>query len=479
MTSFTADVTVQARSAPLPRELLALGFTLMLGAVMVGLDATMVNVALETLARDFNTSIGTIQWISTAYLLALAMVIPLSGWAVERFGAKPTWTVAITLFTAGSLLCGVAWSAGSLIAFRVVQGLGGGATIPVMQTILARAAGPARLPRVIGLIGVPAMLAPVLGPTLGGLLVSEASWRLIFYINAPICLIALFFTSRVVMPEMRRPAAARLDVFGLLLLSPAITGFVYGLSRAGTAGTFASREVVLPVLAGLGLMFAFVVHALRSRTEPILDPRLFRSRTFLGSSGVIFFFSMAMLGSALLLPIYYQLVRGEDALHAGLLLAPQGLGFGLALVAASKLSTRVGPQLLVVGGLLLTAASTFALTRLGPQTSYEYLSVASFVSGLGIGSALVPAMAGAYRDLKDESIARGTSSLRIFQQLGGSFGIAILAVVLQQQIDKRGHNTLATAFAHTYWWALGFAVLALIPALLLPSTATPVASSDD
>ena len=446
---------------------------------MVGLDATMVNVALETLARDFNTSIGTIQWISTAYLLALAMVIPLSGWAVERFGAKPTWTVAITLFTAGSLLCGVAWSAGSLIAFRVVQGLGGGATIPVMQTILARAAGPARLPRVIGLIGVPAMLAPVLGPTLGGLLVSEASWRLIFYINAPICLIALFFTSRVVMPEMRRPAAARLDVFGLLLLSPAITGFVYGLSRAGTAGTFASREVVLPVLAGLGLMFAFVVHALRSRTEPILDPRLFRSRTFLGSSGVIFFFSMAMLGSALLLPIYYQLVRGEDALHAGLLLAPQGLGFGLALVAASKLSTRVGPQLLVVGGLLLTAASTFALTRLGPQTSYEYLSVASFVSGLGIGSALVPAMAGAYRDLKDESIARGTSSLRIFQQLGGSFGIAILAVVLQQQIDKRGHNTLATAFAHTYWWALGFAVLALIPALLLPSTATPVASSDD
>ena len=479
MASFTADVTVQARSAPLPRELLALGFTLMLGAVMVGLDATMVNVALETLARDFNTSIGTIQWISTAYLLALAMVIPLSGWAVERFGAKPTWTVAITLFTAGSLLCGVAWSAGSLIAFRVVQGLGGGATIPVMQTILARAAGPARLPRVIGLIGVPAMLAPVLGPTLGGLLVSEASWRLIFYINAPICLIALFFTSRVVMPEMRRPAAARLDVFGLLLLSPAITGFVYGLSRAGTAGTFASREVVLPVLAGLGLMFAFVVHALRSRTEPILDPRLFRSRTFLGSSGVIFFFSMAMLGSALLLPIYYQLVRGEDALHAGLLLAPQGLGFGLALVAASKLSTRVGPQLLVVGGLLLTAASTFALTRLGPQTSYEYLSVASFVSGLGIGSALVPAMAGAYRDLKDESIARGTSSLRIFQQLGGSFGIAILAVVLQQQIDKRGHNTLATAFAHTYWWALGFAVLALIPALLLPSTATPVASSDD
>src|SRR5262245_12184822 len=453
-------------SGRLPRELLSLAYALMPGAVVVGLDATMVNVALETLARDFGASLATIQWVATAYLLALAMVIPLSGWAVERYGARATWTVAIVLFTVGSALCGVAWSAGSLIAFRVVQGLGGGMIVPVMQTILARAAGPARLQRVMAAIGVPAMLAPVLGPALGGLLVSHATWRLIFYSNVPICLGALALSRRVPMPETRTPTGSRLDLLGLALLSPALTGLVYGLSQAGTNGTFADRGVVVPVVIALGLLVAFLVHA-HARRDAIIDVRLFRARSFAGSLGVIFFFSMAMLGSALLLPLYYQQVRGEDALHAGLLLAPQGVGFGIALVSAAKLSDRLGPRPLVLAGLAFTAASTFALTRLGEDTSYVYVSAATLISGLGIGSALVPAMAGAYRDLEHRAFARATSSIRIFQQLGGSFGVAVLAVVLQQQLGDHGASGLADAFAHTYWWALGFTAAALLPALVL------------
>jgi EmrB/QacA subfamily drug resistance transporter len=466
MTSAAAVAPPSAANGRLPRELLSLAYALMPGAVVVGLDATMVNVALETLARDFNTSLATIQWVSTAYLLALAMVIPLSGWSVERFGARTTWGLAIGLFTLGSVLCGIAWSAGSLIAFRVVQGLGGGAMVPVMQTILARAAGPARLPRVMAAIGVPAMLAPVIGPALGGLLVSHASWRLIFYINVPICLGALALSARVAMPETRAVNGSKLDLRGLVLLSPALAAIVYGLAQAGTHGTFAARSVLLPVAVGLGLLLAFAVHAL-ARSQPIIDLRLFRARSFAGSTGVIFFFGMAMLGSALLLPLYYQQARGEDALHAGLLLAPQGLGFGVALIAASRLSDRFGPRPLVLAGLAFTAISTFALTRLGADTSYLYVSAASLISGLGIGSAIVPALAGAYRDLDKTAIPRATSSVRIFQQLGGSFGVAVLAVVLQQQLAH--HVASAAAFAHTYWWALAFTAAALVPALLLPT----------
>jgi EmrB/QacA subfamily drug resistance transporter len=471
-------MTSAAVAAPstgrLPRELLSLAYALMPGAVVVGLDATMVNVALETLARDFDASLATIQWVSTAYLLALAMAIPFSGWAIERFGARATWVAAIGVFTLGSVLCGVAWSAGSLIAFRVVQGLGGGTIVPVMQTILARAAGPARLPRVMAAIGVPAMLAPVVGPVLGGLLVSHASWRLIFYINVPICLGALVLSTRVAMPETRAPAGSKLDLRGLLLLTPALTAIVYGLSQAGTHGTFTARSAVIPAALGVGLLLAFAVHAL-GRSQPIIDLRLFRARSFAGSAGVIFFFSMAMLGSALLLPLYFQQVRGADALHAGLLLAPQGLGFGAALVAASRLSDRFGPRPLVLAGLAFTALSTFALTRLAVDTSYLYVSAASLISGLGIGSALVPAMAGAYRDLEQHAIPRATSAVRIFQQLGGSFGVAVLAVVLQQQLAHRVAS--AAAFAHTYWWALAFTIAALVPALVLPRT--PVSEGAD
>jgi len=462
-------LTSEDRLSP---ELVKLALTVMLGAVMVSLDATMVNVALDTLARDFATSVATIQWISTAYLLALAIAIPASGWAIERFGAKPMWITSTAVFTAGSILCGLAWSAGSLILFRVVQGIGGGLILPLMQTILAQAAGPKRLARVMAAVGVPAMLAPVLGPMLGGLIVSDASWRLIFYINVPICLATLLATRRVQMPDTRRPGAMRLDLVGLLLLSPALAALIYGLAQAGTHGSFTDSHVLVPLGAGAAILLGFAVHALRTRTEPIIDLRLFRTRSFAGASAAVFFFSMAMLGITLLIPLYYQQVRGQDALHAGLLLAPQGLGLAVALFIASRLADRIGPRPIMLTGLALTALATLVYTRVGAHTSVLLLSAALALGGLGIGAALVSAMAGAYHGLTRGAVPRATSSIRSVQQLGGSFGIAILAVVLQQQISAAGHPnaaSLAAAYGHAFWWALAFTVLATLPTLLLPA----------
>jgi EmrB/QacA subfamily drug resistance transporter len=472
--SAAASTVPAAALAPasdrLPGELVKLALALMLGAVMVAIDMTMVNVALDTLAREFHASVATIQWVSTGYLLALATVIPLTGWAVERFGAPPVWTVALLVFIAGSMLCGIAWSAGSLIAFRVVQGLGGGMIIPLIQTVLARAAGPERLGRVMGVVGVPAMLGPVLGPVLGGVIVSEASWRLIFFINVPICVAALVASRRTKMPDTRRAAGSRLDVTGLSLLSPGLVAIVYGLSAAGIHGSFADARVLAPVAIGVALLAGFVLHALRTRTEPLIDVRLFRGRRFTSFSGVVFFFSMAMLGTALLLPLYYQQVRGEDALHAGLLLAPQGLGMGIALVIASRLMDRFDARPIIVAGLALTAAAMFAYTQIDAHTSLVLLSTAALMSGLGIGAALVPAMTGVYAGLGQDAVPRATTSIRIFQQLGGSFGIAILAVVLQQQTTgATTASALAAAYGHTFWWALGFTALAAVATLLLPS----------
>ena len=462
--------TIPASSEPLPRDLVKLALALMLGAIMVALDMTVVNVALQTLVNDLHTSVATIQWVSTAYLLALATVIPVSGWAVERYGARTMWTVSIVLFITGSVLSGLAWSAGSLIAFRALQGLGGGMIIPLIQTILAHAAGPDRVGRVMGVVGVPAMLGPVLGPVLGGVIVSDASWRLIFLINVPICVAALVAARRVAMPDTKRAAAFRLDVAGLALVSPALIAIVYGLSRAATYGSFTDPHALVPVALGLALLLGYGLHALRMRGEPIIDLRLFRDRRFASFSAIVFFFSMAMLGTALLLPLYYQQVRGEDALHAGLLIAPQGLGMAIALIAVSRLADRIDPRAVILSGLALTAGALLVYTGVAADTNIVLLSAAAFVSGAGIGAALVPAMAGAYAGLPREAVSRATSSIRVFQQLGGSFGIAILAVVLERQTTAQGSGAagLATAYGNTFWWALAFAALALVPTLLLP-----------
>jgi len=219
----------------LGRPVLLCAAVVVCGAVMTILDSTIVNVAIERLAVAFDSRLSTIQWVSTAYLLAIAAVIPVAGWAVDRFGSRRVFMGAVAAFAAGSLLCGLAWSAGALIAFRVLQGLGGGLVMPVGMTILAHAAGQDRMGRVMALVGVPMLLAPALGPVLGGVLLDSASWRFIFFVNLPVAALALVLAARV-LPRTGERRDTPLDVRGLALLSPGLTALVAGLaSPAGGA----------------------------------------------------------------------------------------------------------------------------------------------------------------------------------------------------------------------------------------------------
>jgi EmrB/QacA subfamily drug resistance transporter len=484
-------------------EIRKVAVVVIVGAIMSILDTTIVNVALESLSRDLDAPLSTIQWVATGYLLSLAMVIPLTGWAAERFGPRRVWMTAVSGFVCTSALCGLAWSAESLIAARVLQGFAGGMIMPIGMITLAQTAGPHRVGRVMSVIGVPMLLAPVLGPVLGGLIVTHLSWRWIFFVNLPIGIVGLALAARL-MPAGRSigragegAAPSKLDWQGLLLLSPGLALVVFGLSEVSTHGgvTFARA---LPILVGLALVAAFVVHAWRVEW-PLVDVRLFRERGFAAAGVTVFLVGGALFGALLVLPLYYQVGRGESALTAGLLMAPQGVGAALGMNRAGRLVDRTGGGRVVMAGLVMLMVGTIAFTQVAPNTSFWLLGGSLVLRGFGLGFTMMPAMAAAYATLEREQVPRATPMLNVVQRVGGSLGTAVLAVVLQRQITaqlgaaagggsigsvpdaarERVAGPLATAFAHTYWWAMAMTALALIPAAVLAVTERRAARERD
>jgi EmrB/QacA subfamily drug resistance transporter len=438
----------------------------LVGSIMSILDTTIVNVALATLGRELHSTLAQIQWVVTGYMLALAAVIPVTGWAARRFGAKPVYLLSLVLFTAGSVLCGLAASTTELIVFRVLQGVGGGMILPIGQLMMADVAGPKRMGRVMSIVAVPAMLAPILGPTIGGLIVDNASWRWIFYVNLPIGLIAVLAAWRI-LPRVERGTVDRLDVRGLLLMATGLPLLTYGLAEIGVTGTFTATKVLVPCLAGLALIAVFVAHALRVR-HPLLDLRLYRRPTFASASFAMFCLGGALFGSMILLPLYWQEIRHESVVDTGLLTAPQGLGMALVMPLAGKLSDRWGGGPLALFGVVVTTLAAIPFGLIGAHTPIVGLSIAMLIRGMGIGFAFMPAMAAAFASLERSELADATPQLNVLQRVGGSIGTAVLAVVLQRALS--GTHTLAaaaSAYGTAFWAAGGLTALAIVPCIIL------------
>ena len=479
-TSPAAGSAASAKPKPEPLDpaLRRLSAIILLGVITSLLDTTIVTVAIGTLGKQLHTSVDTIQWVNTGYLLALGAVIPLTGWSIGRFGAKRMWMVTLVLFMLGSALSGMAWSAGSLIAFRVIQGLGGGMMLPLAQAIIAQAAGPGRLGRAMAIVSIPAQVAPIVGPVIGGVIVSDLDWRWIFYINLPVCLAAVLLAWRG-MPASAPRKQDRLDVTGFALLSPGIAAIVYGFSEAGSHRGFTTPWVLVPLLAGCLLLTGFALHTLRVREiQPVFDIRLFAMRSFSVSSAVIFIAGFATYGAMLILPLYYQDVRGQSPLRAGLLLAPQGAGTMLALSIAGRLSDRIGPRYIVLTGVVVTVVGTLAFAFATTGTNEALLGVSQFVRGAGVGATTVPVAAAAYRGLSKDRIPRATGGISVTQRIGASFGTAVVAVVLQRQIQAHGATAGATAaaFRDAFWLTIVFTVVMVGAAVFLPATPASAAA---
>jgi EmrB/QacA subfamily drug resistance transporter len=443
-----------------------ISLVVIVGSIMSILDTTIVNVALDTLARELHSTITQIQWVVTGYMLSLAAVIPVTGWAARRFGAKQVYLLSLVLFTAGSALCGLASSTTELIVFRVIQGIGGGMILPIGQLIMAEAAGPKRMGRVMSIVAVPAMLAPILGPTIGGLILDNASWQWIFYVNLPIGVIAVILALRT-LPRVEREPAGKLDTLGLALMATGLPLITYGLAEIGSTGRFTSTKVVVPLVAGLMLIAAFALHALRI-PRPLLDLRLYLRPTFSSASFAMFCLGAALFGGMILLPLYWQAIRHESVVDTGLLTAPQGLGMALVMPLAGKLTDKLGGGPLALFGVVLTTLATIPFGLITDHTSIVWLSCVMLVRGAGIGFAFMPAMTAAFASLQPSELPDATPQLNVLQRVGGSIGVAVLAVVLQRALEgAHTQAAAASAYGTAFWWSAALTALAIIPCIVL------------
>ena len=444
---------------------------LIVGAMAVIFDTTIVSVALRTLSAKLDTSVATIQWVTTGYLLALGIAVPLSTWGLARFGGKRLWIFSLAVFLAGSVGASLAWNVGSLIGWRVVQGVGGGLMLPLMTTLIFQAAGGRSLGRLATYVAMPALLGPILGPVLGGAILTHLSWRFMFWVNVPFCVIGILLAWRYLnidAPSRPGPAADRpkLDVPGLLLIAPGTSVVLLGLANAGTAAGFAHPDVIIPLVVGVALLAAFVGYALRS-SHPLVEVRLLAKRPVGSASAVLFFSGFSLYGAMLLLPLYYQDVRGTTALAAGVMLVPQGIGSLLSRTVAGSNIDRFGSRILAVAGFAIVAAATVPFALAGPHTNAWLLALWMVIRGFGLGAVTMPVMVASYVGLDQEQIPHSSVLTRTAQQIGGSFGTAILAVILESAIAAHP-ATLADAFHVAFWWSVGFSAVAVLLSLWLP-----------
>jgi EmrB/QacA subfamily drug resistance transporter len=480
--AFVAAAPAKPSVEKLDPKVVKTALILVVGAMAVIFDTTIVSVALHTLALRLHTSVSTIQWVTTGYLLALGIAVPLSTWGVQRFGGKRLWMFSLVIFLVGSIGSSLAWNVGALIGWRVVQGIGGGLMLPLLTTLIFQAAGGKSLGRLVTYVALPALLGPVLGPLIGGAILTHLSWRFMFWVNVPFCAAGLLLAWRYLasdapakavltkaVPAKTGTAAAprpRLDIPGLLLLAPGTSVVLFGLANAGTAAGFGHADVIIPLVIGVALLTAFVCYALRRR-HPLVEIRLLARRSVASSSAMLFFSGFSLYGALLLMPLYYQEVRGATALAAGVMLVPQGVGMVLSRFVAGSNIDRFGPRAIALGGFAIVAVATVPFALAGPHTSAWLLALWMIIRGFGLGAVTMPVMVAAYIGLDKQQIPHSSVLTRTAQQIGGSFGTAVLAVILEGAIAAHP-ATLADAFHVAFWWSAGFSAVAVLLSLWLP-----------
>ena len=443
------------------------------GAFMPLLSTTMVNVSLSSLGTELHASLSTIQWVTSGYLLALALILPLNGWLVERIGAKALYLWCFSAFTLASALCGIAWSADALIAFRILQGMSGGLMAPMAQMMIARAAGK-HMARVLGYAAVPILLAPLLGPVIAGAILQFASWRWLFLINLPVgalaSVLAIFF-----LPNDREETQRRdLDLVGFALLSPGLVLFLYGSDHMGAR--IGQMTVVLSVI----LLAMFFKVAIRKGDRALIDLQLFEGKIFAAATVAQFMSNGISFAGQMLIPIYLISACGRSPSATGWLLAPLGVGMICSYPWMGALTQRFGIRKLSAGGAFLALAGTLPLVWLaGHGLIVAVLACALFVRGVGLSAVGIPSISAAYASVQRRDLPMATTSLNIVQRLGGPTMTTLCATFLGWRLSAAPSPAVTSvAFAEAFGLLCFLHALLFLATLRLPWLVPDAAESE-
>ncbi|MBB6673308.1 MDR family MFS transporter [Cohnella nanjingensis] len=456
------------------------------GMFMVLLDSSAINVAVPALVRQFDSSLPVVQWSLTGYILAEAAVIPLAGWLSDRFGAKRVFLLAIVWFTVSSLLCAIAQDAGTFIAFRILQGLGGGMVMPIGISMIYRISPQEKIGTVMGMVGVPILIAPAIAPAIAGMLVDYASWPYIFLLNLPVGIAGVWLGIRK-LPRLERGASAKLDLPGLLLAPLAFASLVYGVSRGGDAGWGASSTLA-GLAVGAAALIALVLAELR-REQPLLDLRVFRSFAFTRAILIQWIVAIAFYGLLFLNPVLLQQAKGYGAWDTGLLLLPQAVLSAVFIQLGGRWFDRIGLRPLVIAGMALIGLGAFLLSRLSANDGISTLILPFLLAGSGQALFGMGLNAYLFQAAPPHLAGRVASLTGAFQQVMASFGVAGLATLLASRLRAYADSASPAesgvwmhAFKDAY---LAVAAVAFAGALLgftiraRRSSERPVANGDD
>jgi len=438
------------------------------------LDTTMTNVAINTIMHDLNSTVDHVQWVTTSYILALGIVVPITGWASEHFSGKALYISGLVAFVLGSIVSGLATSINLLIIGRIIQGAAAGMIVPLVTTLIVKAAGGHNLGSLMAIVSLPAVLAPILGPTIGGFIIKVLDWHWIFYINIPLGLLSLGLLIWLMPCFTPAPSKKPLDIPSVGLIGGAFTALILGITKLSTSGTLTATNVYVPLLIGVALLAGYCVYALLRPDHALVSLKLFTYQSFSASSILLVLSGLIVNGAMFLLPLFLQNIRGLSVIWSGIYLIAQGLGLLITRSQIGKLTDRIGARWVVLAAIAIALVGTLPFAYFNASTPTWLILIVLFIRGIAQGGLTIPIMSDAYTGVPANLVSEATTASRMLQNIGGAFGTALLATAIQSQLNNTTMTLthLNSAYQGAFMLTVVVTVIAAIPAWFLSHQAS-------